>query len=106
MTSNLITIETIGEKTTPIFIDYHVRKAILFGSYAKGNAVTVSDIYLHVDTNGELKGFDFIGLLDILINTLERDVDLIDRFHIEDDSLIMREIENGSVVIYEKSKHN
>ena len=104
MVSNFISIETIKEKIRPIFKDYPVRKAILFGSYARGSATEASDIDLYIDTNGKLKGLDFVGLLDILVDTFEVDIDLIDRSHIEDNSLIMQEIENGGVVIYEKSK--
>ena len=104
MTSNFISVETIREKTVPIFEKYPVDKAILFGSYAKGNATISSDIDLYIDTNGKLRGLDFVGLLEILVNTLEMDIDLIDSSHIEQDSLIMQEIENGGMVIYEKSK--
>ncbi|NMA48354.1 MAG: nucleotidyltransferase domain-containing protein [Tissierellia bacterium] len=104
MVSNFISIETIKEKIRPIFKDYPVRKAILFGSYARDSATEASDIDLYIDTNGKLKGLDFVGLLDILVDTFEVDIDLIDRSHIESNSLIMQEIENGGVVIYEKSK--
>lgn len=103
MTPNFISVETIREKIVPIFENYPINKAILFGSYAKGNATISSDIDLYIDTNGKLRGLDFVGLLEILVNTLEMDIDLIDRSHIEQDSLIMQEIENGGMVIYEKS---
>jgi hypothetical protein len=104
MTSNIISVDTIREKTVPILRNYPVNKAILFGSYAKGNAIIGSDIDLYIDTNGKLRGLDFVGLLEILVDTLGMDIDLIDRSHIEPDSLIMQEIENGGMVIYEKSK--
>ena len=104
MASNITSVEIIKEKLTPIFEEYPVNKAILFGSYAKGNVTTASDIDLYIDTDGKLKGLDFIGLLEMLVSTLEIDIDLIDRSHIEQDSLIMQEIENGGMVIYEKSK--
>lgn len=104
MTSNFVSVESIREKTVPIFTKYPVSKAILFGSYAKGNATIGSDIDLYIDTNGKLKGLDFVGLLEILVNALEMDVDLIDRSHIEQDSLLLEKIENGGMVIYEKSK--
>lgn len=103
MTSNFISVESIREKTVPIFENYPVSKAILFGSYAKGNATISSDIDLYIDTNGKLRGLDFVGLLEMLVNTLEMDIDLIDRSHIEQGSFIMQEIENGGMVIYEKS---
>lgn len=104
MTSNFISVETIMEKIAPIFEKYPINKAILFGSYAKGDATINSDVDLYIDTNGKLRGLDFVRLLEILVNTLEMDIDLIDKSHIEQDSLIMQEIENGGMVIYEKSK--
>lgn len=103
MTSNIISVETIKEKIVPILKKYPVDKAILFGSYAKGEATNISDIDLYIDTNGKLKGLDFVGLLEILVDTLGIDIDLIDKSHIEPNSLIIYEIENGGMVIYEKS---
>lgn len=104
MTSNIISIEKIKEKTMPILSKYPVNKAILFGSYAKGEATKNSDMDLYIDTNGKLRGLDFVGLLEILVDALGADIDLIDKSHIEPDSLIIQEIEDGGVVIYEKSK--
>ncbi len=104
MTSNTISVEQIKEKTIQILRKYPVDKAILFGSYAKGEATNKSDIDLYIDTNGELRGLDFVGLLEILVDALGADIDLIDKSHIEPDSLIIQEIEDGGVVIYEKSE--
>lgn len=104
MTSNIISLEAIKEKTITILRNYPVDKAILFGSYAKGEATNNSDIDLYIDTNGKLRGLDFIGLLEVLVDTLGVDIDLIDKSHIEPDSLIIQEIEDGGTVIYEKSK--
>ncbi len=104
MTSNIITIEKIKEKAIPILRNYPVDKVILFGSYAKGEDTNNSDVDLYIDTNGKLKGLDFVGLLEILVDVLGVDIDLIDKAHIEPNSLIMQEIEDGGMVIYEKSK--
>lgn len=104
MTSNVISVETIKDKTIPIFRDYPVDKVILFGSYAKGDATNVSDIDLYIDTNGKLKGLDFVGLLEILVDALGVNIDLIDKSHVESDSLIIRKIEDGGIIIYEKSE--
>lgn len=104
MISNIMSIKEIKEKSMPIFASYPVDKAILFGSYAKGESTNNSDIDLYIDTNGRLKGLDFVGLLEILVDTLGMDIDLIDKSHIEPNSLIMKEIENGGMIIYEKSK--
>jgi len=105
MASNTISIKEIKEKTRPIFELYPVSKAILFGSYSKGHANMSSDIDLYIDTNGKLKGLDFVELIEILVNTLGIDVDLIDKTHLEPNSLIIQEIENGGIILYEKSKN-
>ena len=44
MTSNIISVEQIKEKAIQILRKYPVDKAILFGSYAKGEATNKSDI--------------------------------------------------------------
>ena len=98
-------IQDLKDKTRPIFESYPISKAILFGSYSKNNASISSDIDLYIDTNGQLKGLDFVELIEILVNTLGIDVDLIDKTHIEPDSLIIQEIENGGMVLYEKSEN-
>ena len=104
MTSETISISELKEKTLSIFQSYPVIKAILFGSYAKNEATNDSDIDLYIDTDGKLKGLDFVGLLENLIEVLGKDIDLIDKMHIIPDSFILHEIENGGIVLYEKSK--
>ena len=72
------------------------------GSFARGQAQPKSDLDLFIDTDSRLKGLDFVGLLDTLVNTLKIEVDLIDKSHLEPHSFIFKEIEKNSVVIYEK----
>ena len=104
MDSALISVEEIKEKMIPILKNYPVKRAILFGSFAKGEANSTSDIDLYIDTNGKLRGLDFVGLLEILVDTLGIDIDLIDKSHVDTNSLIIQEIEDGGMIIYEKSK--
>lgn len=101
--SDVISIETIKKKAIPILKNYPVEKAILFESYTEGKATVKSDIDLYIDTNGKLKGLDFVGLLETLVNAFGISLDLIERSHINPDSLIIKEIENKGIVIYEKS---
>ncbi len=102
MVNNSITIEELKNKATLIFRSYPVNKAILFGSYEKNRAGNDSDIDLYIDSNGKLKGLDFIGLLEELVNALGKDIDLFDKSHIEPESSILKEIETEGVVLYEK----
>lgn len=84
----------------PLFLDYGIRKAVLFGSYGKGTATEKSDVDILVDSN--LRGLQFVGFLDEIQKTLGKDVDLFDVSHIQPDSLIDQEIHRTGVTIYEK----
>lgn len=48
----------------------------------------------------QLHGLAFFGLLEDLVNTLHKDVDLIDTSKIMENSRIHSEIEKNGVVIY------
>ena len=92
------TIPELKDRLTPIFEKHGVRKAILFGSYAKGTASAYSDVDLLVDSG--LRGLRFVGLLGDIRQTLGIDVDLFDVAHIEAGSQIDREIQETGVMIY------
>lgn len=106
MVTSILPIDSLINKVTPILEDYPIKKAILFGSYATGNPGENSDVDLYIDSNGQLKGLDFVGLLELLANSLELDIDLIDKSHIEEGSRIMQEIENKGMVIYERANNH
>ena len=91
-------IESIRESLIPVFGRYNVRKAILFGSYAKGTANDRSDIDIYVDSG--LKGLKFFGLLEDVSCALDRRVDLIDSSQVESESRVLSEINSTGVVIY------
>lgn len=93
-------INVITELLVPIFRQYGVRKAVLFGSVAKGTSNENSDLDIMVDSN--LKGLSFVGLLEDLQQAINREVDLFDVSHIQKDSKVENEIRKTGVVIYEK----
>lgn len=99
---SMMSLKEVQEKTLPIFQAYPVNKVMLFGSYAQDCASNNSDIDLFVDSGGKLRGLDFVGLLEKLVTVLGKDVDLIDKAHIESDSSILKEIEGRGIVIYER----
>ena len=55
-------VSQIKKILSPIFEAHHVRRAVLFGSYAKGTARERSDIDILVDSG--LRGLAFYGLLE------------------------------------------
>lgn len=94
----LYSILEIKETLRPIFDEFKVKKAILFGSYVKGTANTRSDIDLVVET--DLKGLSFYGLLGAVSDALRFPVDLIEKRQIEKGSEMEAEIDRTGVTIY------
>lgn len=88
----------LRNKLTPVFSQHGVRKAILFGSYAKGQATAKSDVDIMVDSG--LRGLAFFGLLESVSSALTIPVDLIDVTQIEKGSDIESEIQTTGVQIY------
>ena len=91
-------IETIKDNLIPIFRRYNTKRAVLFGSYAKGTATERSDIDIYVESG--LTGLKFFGLLEEITEALQKSVDLIDKSQIEKGSKIMSEIKKTGILIY------
>lgn len=97
----MYTISEIKERLRPIFKEYGVKNAVLFGSYAKNTADERSDIDICVDSG--LRGMSFFGLLEDVCSSVSCQVDLIDVTDIDENSRIYSEIQNTGVVIYERA---
>ena len=89
--SKIYTVPELQSVLSPIFRANGVRKATLFGSYAKGVATARSDVDLLVDSG--LRGLAFFGLLEQVTEALDTPVDLIDVSQVETGSEIAREIQ-------------
>lgn len=98
MTNQIYSPQQIQTILIPIFQEYNIRKAVLFGSYAKEIAQDKSDIDLLVDSG--LKGMAFFGLLEDVVTALGKDVDLLDTSQIIPDSEVENEIAKTGVIIY------
>lgn len=94
----IYTTEQIKAILSPIFRMHNVQSAILFGSYAKGTPQEKSDIDILVDSR--LHGLAFYGLLEDVVTSLDKPVDLIDRSEIIPNSEIYNEIKQNGVLIY------
>ncbi|MBQ6927595.1 MAG: nucleotidyltransferase domain-containing protein [Oscillospiraceae bacterium] len=95
------TVYTLSELKTmlnPVFSQYGVRSALLFGSYAKGSANVRSDVDILVDSG--LRGLQFFGLLESVNSALKIPVDLIDVSQVEPGSEIDMEIRKTGVPLY------
>ena len=79
MSNQVYTIDELTKRIGEILSVFPIQKAILFGSYAKGEADEASDIDLVVDSKGQLHGLDFFEVLGYLQEGLEKNVDLIEQ---------------------------
>lgn len=93
-------VSDIQSVLTPVFRDYDISRAVLFGSIAKGMATEKSDLDLLVDS--KLRGLSFVGFMDAVRQAAGMPVDILDVTHIEKGSKIEREIVSTGVTIYEK----
>ena len=71
-------IQEIKEKITPILQQYGITKAAIFGSLAKGEATTRSDVDILVEIKGDMSLLDFIGIKIELEEALKMKVDLVE----------------------------
>lgn len=98
MSDTIYSIATIQSLLKPVFDSYHIKKAILFGSYAKGQARQNSDVDILVDSG--LKGLAFFGLLEDVVTALDKNVDLLDVSQVARNSVVDKEIAKSGVLIY------
>ena len=99
----IYTADEIKKKLYPVFSTIPVERAILFGSYAKGNPTQLSDVDIFIDSKGKIRGIDFFGVLEDIIETLGVPVDLIEASQIINGGRAQKEITKTGVVIYERA---
>jgi len=98
----IYSVNEIKEKLLPLFSMLPVEKAVLFGSYAIGNPKLSSDVDILIDSKGRIKGIDFFGILEDIVEALNIPVDLIEASQIIDGGKAQREIAETGIVIYER----
>jgi len=89
------TLSELKNVLYPIFTQYGIRNATLFGSYAKGCATENSDVDLLVDSG--LRGLAFYGLLESVVSALKIPVALIDVSQLDAGSEVDLEIKESGV---------
>lgn len=102
MNTNIYSIEDIKKILANVLNNTDVKRAILFGSYAKNTPSKNSDIDILIDSEGKIKGLKFYAIIDRIREEFDKEVDVIEKSEINKNSKIEREIENTGVVVYEK----
>ena len=100
--NKIYTIEELKAILTPIFDRAPVYKAILFGSYAKGEADANSDVDIVIDSKGQLRGFKFFGVVGDVEEAVAKPVDVYDVHYLPQNSVVLDAVSQGSVTIYER----
>jgi uncharacterized protein len=71
-------LSSIKKKALPVLKKHEVKRASIFGSFARGTAKSGSDVDFLIEYKGKNKSlFDLVNLKSDLENTLDRKVDLI-----------------------------
>jgi len=97
------TIDELKSLLSPIFASYPVRKATLFGSYARGEADSGSDLDIVVDCDYKTMGFGYYGMWEKIRMSVGKLVDLIHVIELKIDTPIYNNVQNEGVSIYEQT---
>lgn len=73
----LMTLNDIQQKITPIFKDYGITYAGIFGSFARGQSTEKSDVDLIVRLGRPMGMFTYMRFVNGLESTLKRKVDVV-----------------------------
>ena len=102
MSEKIYTLDELKTIIQKILKNFEVKKAILFGSYAKNKPTAKSDIDLVIDSEGKLLNIYFYGLLEELVQNLQKNVDLFEISEIQKGTRIYNDIKKEGIIIYEK----
>ncbi|MDR3204580.1 MAG: nucleotidyltransferase domain-containing protein [Deltaproteobacteria bacterium] len=100
MNNKIFTLAEIQALVTPIAKRYGVDRMWIFGSYARGEATSKSDIDFRVDCDAIHGYFRFAGFYSDLEDVLAKRIDLLTTAQIDDDKFL-ENISKDEVMIYE-----
>lgn len=101
-THGILALEDIEKGVSEVLSCYPVDFAILFGSYAKGQAVETSDIDLLVST--DVGGMKFFGIAEKLRTRLNKKVDLLDIKQLVGNQELLKNVLGEGIKIYVQNK--
>lgn len=99
MSEHIYTLNEIVAAVLPLLRKYHAEKAILFGSYARQEADTTSDIDLIIVGGKGFDPTDVFSIAEELHRTLQKPVDVYELREIIPGSAFYRAIQEEGVQI-------
>lgn len=98
MTSRVYSVDEIRKMVIPIAERYGVENVYLFGSYARGEATSESDVDLRID-KGRLKGLLMLGAMySDLEDCFDKNLDLLTTGSLDNDFL--QRISGEEILLY------
>jgi len=73
-----VSAEEIKQRILPILQKYNIKRAGLFGSYARGEMREDSDIDILVEIADDISLLDFVGIILEIEDTLGKKIDLVE----------------------------
>lgn len=97
----VFTIDDIKKRVIPIVMKYGINTFSLFGSYARGDANENSDLDFVMD-KGDLKGLQYVSLVQDLENEFNCHVDVISKG--SSNKKFLEVVRNEEVLLYERER--
>jgi predicted nucleotidyltransferase len=98
--TGILSFLTIKNRVAKIAEKYDIERIYLFGSYVNGQAKENSDIDLYMKSN--LYGLEYFEFIELLRETLKKQVEVLSNKTVQEHSKIDREIKKTGVLIYER----
>ena len=77
LTKHIYSIEEIAKIIKPILAEYDIEKAYVFGSYARGDATSESDVDLYIPLLPHRMGIKYFGMYEEIQDTIKKKIDVI-----------------------------
>ncbi|MCL2605206.1 MAG: nucleotidyltransferase domain-containing protein [Defluviitaleaceae bacterium] len=98
----MISMNEITNLLSPVVQSSPIKRIIIFGSYARGDATPESDLDMIIDSGGELRGLDVFTWIHNIKKTMPVVTDIYESREIKTGSDLYESIKKEGVVIYER----
>lgn len=98
--TGVLSLKTLRDGIHEIANQFPIKRIILFGSYARGQATPLSDVDLYMES--ELFGLDYFEVAEAMRTKLNKRIDLFSNKTVAPDSKVANEIHRSGIVIYER----
>ena len=104
--SDVLSLDVIRMLLLPVINKYEIGNLCVFGSYARGDAKSSSDVDIMIDSGNYNGLFEYMNMIEEMKAALGKKVDLVTRkslenSYLESDRYFLKNIDKDKVVLYE-----